>query len=598
MKNEDGTLCKSVEEQSRRWQRHFANVLNIESKYDTTVFDSIAHCPVLEELADLPSKDDLVKAMALLKNNKAPGESGILPEMVRHGGQKFIDAVLSLLHRVWKEGNVPQAWRNAELVPIPKKGDLSVCDNWRGIALLDVVGKLVGRLIQSRLQHLAELELPDSQCGFRKGRSCTDQIFSVSQVIEKIHEHNDVGFLVFIDLRKAYDSVSRPALWRALEVLGVPPSMIRLISSFHDGMSAQVRVGGGHIQRIPVNNGLRQGCSMAPVLFNLFFGLVLEKWSAEMAKTHPNHGVTFRFNINGNLYNRPRTSHQSSSAPDLEFADDAVLMTPTHSLAQVALTTFASVATSFGLNVNFTKTKVMGCGVGLSNEDRQPISIGCHTVAYVDSFVYLGSLLSSDARISAEVDRRLANASRAFGALHCVFRNQSLSVRTKRLVYSACVLSTLLYGAECWATLQQDENRLDAFHHQCIRSILGVSRWDQQLKHITNADIRQRWGDIGTVSDVLRKRRLQWLGHVARMPEDRLPVRLLFGWLPSTRPAHGPRLRWKDRVSSDLQKLHAQNWFEAAQNQREWRIICRTLPDKAPKVSCSICARASKASLG
>ena len=73
---------------------------------------------------------------------------------------------------------------------------------------------MVGRLIQNRLQHLAESELPDSQCGFRQGRSCTDQIFSVDQYIEKLNEHHETGFPVFIDLRKAYDSVSREALWR------------------------------------------------------------------------------------------------------------------------------------------------------------------------------------------------------------------------------------------------------------------------------------------------------------------------------------------------------------------------------------------------
>ena len=374
---------------------------------------------------------------------------------MRHGGPKFLTAFLSLVHRVWREGRVPQAWCDAELIPIPKKGDLSLCDNWRGIALLDVVRKVVGRLIQNRLQHLAELELPESQCGFWNGRSCTDQIFAVSQVIEKIHEHHDIGFLVFIDLRKAYDSVSRPALWRALATLGVPPLLIQLISSFHDSMSAQVRVGDGHTQRIPVMNGLRQGCSMAPVLFNLFFALVLEKWNAEMAQAFPNHGVAFHFNVNGNLYNRPRTVHRTSSTTDLEFADDVVLITPTHSLAQASLSMFASVAASVGLYVNFTETKLMGCGVGLSDVDRQPLSIGSHTVGYIDSFVYLGSLLSSDTSVSADIDRRLASASRAFGALQYVFRDGNLSVRTKRLVYSACVMSTLLYGAECWATLRR-----------------------------------------------------------------------------------------------------------------------------------------------
>ena len=64
------------------------------------------------------------------------------------------------------EQRVPQDWRDALLVPIPKKRDLTVCDNWRGISLLDVVGKVFTKIIQSRLQSVAEEVLPDSQCGF------------------------------------------------------------------------------------------------------------------------------------------------------------------------------------------------------------------------------------------------------------------------------------------------------------------------------------------------------------------------------------------------------------------------------------------------
>ena len=80
---------------------------------------------------------------------------------------------------------VPQDWIDAVLIPIHKKGDLCNCDNWRGIVLLDVVGKVVATILQERLQALAEQELPESQCDFRKGRSCTDMIFVVRQLIEK-----------------------------------------------------------------------------------------------------------------------------------------------------------------------------------------------------------------------------------------------------------------------------------------------------------------------------------------------------------------------------------------------------------------------------
>ena len=420
--------------------------------------------------------------------------------------------------------------------------------------------------------------------------------------MEKVYEHRTSGFLAFIDLRKAYDSVSRTALWRGLELLGVPHCLINILTSFHEGMSAKVRVGTGHTNQIPVNNGLRQGCSIAPVLFNLFFMLVLEKWHAEMDKLDPDHGVSFRFNINGNLFNGPRTSHQSKSTDDLEFADDAILISTSRASTHTALTTFAAVATSFGLTVNFIKTKFMACGVGISDDDRQPLVIGNEEVLHVDTFVYLGSLVSSNSRVSAEVDRRLASASRCFGMLQCIFNATDLSINTKRLVYNACVLSTLLYGAECWPILRRDEIRLDAFHHRCLRAILGVTRLDQQARHIRNEDIRQRWGDVGTVTDMLRKRRLQWLGHVARMPADRLPPQLLFGWLEERRPAHGPRLRWKDRISADLKALSVRDWFHTAQERQQWREVCHTVPDTQHLVSasatCAVCHRTFKSHSG
>ena len=70
-----------------------------------------------------------------------------------------------------------------------------------------MVGKLVARIVQNRLQVLAERELPESQCGFRRGRGCTDMIFMVRQLAQKAIEHQTKQYFVFVDLRKAYDSV-------------------------------------------------------------------------------------------------------------------------------------------------------------------------------------------------------------------------------------------------------------------------------------------------------------------------------------------------------------------------------------------------------
>ena len=122
-----------------------------------------------------------------------------------------------------------------------------------------MVGKLFGRVIQERLQVVAERVLPDSQCGFRKGRGCCDMIFVARQLLEKTREHHDSLFTLFVDLRKAYDSVPREALWQVLDKCGVPPRMLQVVKSLHQGMHAEVRVGGSLSASFEVRNGLRQG---------------------------------------------------------------------------------------------------------------------------------------------------------------------------------------------------------------------------------------------------------------------------------------------------------------------------------------------------
>lgn len=109
-----------------------------------------------------PSCTDVKEALGKLKSGKAGGCSDILPEMLKVGwySAEFLNMLTDLANAVCEEKRVPQEWIDAILVPIPKKGNLYCCDNWRRIALLDAVGKLVARIVQ--LQALTELVLPES----------------------------------------------------------------------------------------------------------------------------------------------------------------------------------------------------------------------------------------------------------------------------------------------------------------------------------------------------------------------------------------------------------------------------------------------------
>ena len=148
-------------------------------------------------------------------------------------GNALVTHIVILLMTVRSEQRVPAEWRDALLVPVPKKGDLSLCDNWRGISLLDVMGKIFARVLNDRLQLVVEEVVSDTQCGFRTGRGCVDMIFCVRQLVEKAIEHNTKIFLLFVDLRKAYDSVPRQALWCALRKYGICENLIELVRSFH-----------------------------------------------------------------------------------------------------------------------------------------------------------------------------------------------------------------------------------------------------------------------------------------------------------------------------------------------------------------------------
>ena len=182
-------------------------MLNVRSKFEEEELEMVRQRKVNDTLGSVPTSQGVVKTLGQLKNGKAAGSSGMLPEMLKEGRKdsEFVGMLEELVRSAWEERCVPQEWVNATLVPIPKKGNLHCCDSWRGIALLDVVGKVVmARIIQGMLQRLVEKELLESQHGFRRGQGCTDVIFTVRQLAEKAIEHQEKQYLIFVKLRKAY----------------------------------------------------------------------------------------------------------------------------------------------------------------------------------------------------------------------------------------------------------------------------------------------------------------------------------------------------------------------------------------------------------
>ena len=184
------------EEKLEHWRRHFEKVLNVDNAVSEEVMVGIMGNADVEK-PDVTREE--VKAMTKLKNGKAAGNDNITAELLKNGGEAMVDWVTELVQEVRRTRKVPQEWKDARLVPLFKKKDRKICDNYRENSLLSVPGKVLALILLDRLQVIIDPQLMEAQCGFRKGRGTVDQLWVVRQV---------VLYLCFVDLTKAYDSVN------------------------------------------------------------------------------------------------------------------------------------------------------------------------------------------------------------------------------------------------------------------------------------------------------------------------------------------------------------------------------------------------------
>ena len=205
----------------------------------------------------------------------------------------------------------------------------------------------------------------------------------------------------------------------------------------------------------------------------------------------------------------------------------------------------------------------------LEERDLAPLYIRGQLVEQVQSFKYLGAIVEATGSVLPDVQDKIWRASRVFGALRRpIFGDSSLSLCTKRMVYCSMVLGILLYGAETWAAKEDIIRKIESFHNRCMRCMLGVSRIEQRIRHLTSAQIRTMFGMETSMRDLLSVRRLRWLGHLARMADDRILKMLLFGWLPQSCPAQGGTKLGKICILET-------NWYCLAQDRSTWKGACQ-----------------------
>ena len=301
----------------------------------------------------------------------------------------------------WCAKCLPQQWKNANIILVYKQnGDRADCGNSRGISLLSVAGKVLAKIMLTRLlQHVVDLVLPESQCGFQRGRSTIDMIFVARQLQEEYHERHQDLYLAFVDLTKAFDTVNQDIFWNILRKFGCPPTFIAILQ-FHTGMCAQVVMARSQSSSFPVKVGVKQGCVLAPIIFNLLLVAITLVYHRDLQSSDC-VGIEYRFD--GGLFNlrrlQAKTKTSSAMISALQYADDAAFPCLTADGLQRSLDVMSETYLRAGLIINTTKTEILST----SSPDAPFFSIGGNQLKNSENFTYLGSNLSFSGDLTNEI---------------------------------------------------------------------------------------------------------------------------------------------------------------------------------------------------
>ena len=165
-----------------RWAEHFEELLNRPAPQNQP--------DIQPAETDLPiecnkhTREEIQKAIAHMKNGKVAGPDGIPAEALKADVNTSVEMLYSLFEEIWGKEEIPAEWKEGYLIKIPKKGDLSRCDNYRGITLLSVPGKILNRIILERMKGKVDQTLREQQAGCRQDRSCTDQLATLRIIVE------------------------------------------------------------------------------------------------------------------------------------------------------------------------------------------------------------------------------------------------------------------------------------------------------------------------------------------------------------------------------------------------------------------------------
>ena len=525
----NGEILSEEEEVKQRWRNYFDSLLNTENLREELPEIEPTQGPIAEI-----SSSEVKQQLERMKNNKATGPDELPIDLVKLLKENGINWMTECLNWIMDEG-LPQEWRRSTITPIYKqKGDPLACGNYRGIKLLSHCLKLLERVIEARIREIVTIKA--NQYGFRKGKSTTEPMFCLRILQEKFREFHKDLHMVFVDLEKAYDTIPRELIWFCLRRRGVPEAYINTIKEMYKDCMTTVRTTSGCTEEIAIKVGLHQGSALSPLLFIIIMDVISE-------------------------------DIREDTPWAMLFADDLVLCDGSREELEERLEVWRMKMESVGLKLSRAKTEYLPPeGENGDIKMRKYNSTEMETLPRCTQFKYLGTTIHQEGGCRKEVELRISKAWNKWRDLSGVLCDRKMPTHLKILIYKTAIRPALLYGNETWPLTGAQADKFSSCEMRMLRYCMGVSLEE----HRRNEDITEE-AKIMPIKDVMRKKRLQWFGHVCRREEDEDIKRVSEMVMEGNRGRGRPKQRWKDTIRTDLR------WLDLDENDAMDRAVWHSL---------------------
>ena len=381
--------------------------------------------------------NDINESIKQLKHGKSDGNTGFDSSHVIHASNKLSVYLCLLFNVMIKFNYIPNDILVSTIIPIPKNKQ-SQCnsENYRGIALGSILGKLLDLIILKQNAHVFATD--DLQFGFKPNHSTTQCTFALNEIIQYYENNNSTIYVLMLDCSKAFDRVNYVKLFSILVDRGLCPSVVRILLNLYTNQSMKIKWGNSYSEKFRVFNGVKQGGVLSPILFITYMNELFKELRKSRIGCHI-----------GDMY-----------VGALGYADDVTLLRPTLS----ALKSMLQIADKFGkdYNIIFNVKKYQF----LVFSSDKPVPGFYHNKVYIKSQSvanHLGHCIGPrfDKNDVKHVTDKFCVA---FNSLISVFGNLSCDLKY-RLFKTYCMP---LYGSVLW---DLSDKSVDYFFTQWRKSI-------------------------------------------------------------------------------------------------------------------------------